>query len=168
MGDDLKKIKNIIDKLQTNEYQREYGLLINKYPKFKADIEYIFYEYGYEPESNGNKKNRSDDEFRHDVSKLYNGCCIVTGKNICIEIAHIKPFNKCNIDEKYDVANGIPLSRDIHGYYDNGYLKFIKINENQVKISFSKEFMENKTMTDDHKYNNKIITFKNKHSMKYI
>ena len=36
-----------------------------------------------------------------------------TDKNIGIEIAHIKPFNECDIDEKYDVANGIPLSRDI-------------------------------------------------------
>lgn len=53
--------------------------------------------------------------------------------------SHIKPYIKCNDDEKFDVDNGLLLSKNIDSLFDQGWISF----ENDGTVLLSKNLDEN-------------------------
>ncbi len=93
--------------------------------------------------------------FRDLVLMFYDYKCAVTGRSKIIEYgtltnleaAHIYAFSKSGGDNP---SNGIPLIKDIHWAFDNGFFTLtpefkIKVHDNAMKISYLAE------------YNNRII-----------
>lgn len=58
--------------------------------------------------------------------------CHVTHLSEIIELAHIKSYNTCTIEEKKDLINLIPLCRNCHKYFDEG---IISVNDMEIQIS---------------------------------
>lgn len=52
--------------------------------------------------------------------------CIITKvtEDRILEACHIKPFNVCNDDEKYDVKNGLVMTPTYHRLFDMGFISF--------------------------------------------
>ena len=64
------------------------------------------------------REKRNDYQFRKSVINHYKKC-IISGLNVkrC-EVAHIKPFSQCDINEKYDPNNGLLLDSGLHKLFD--------------------------------------------------
>ena len=64
-------------------------------------------------------------QFRRDLFDEMPACIItkVTEDRI-LEACHIKPYNACNEDEKYDVANGLVMTPTYHKLFDLGFISF--------------------------------------------
>lgn len=52
--------------------------------------------------------------------------CIITKvtEDRILEACHIKPYNVCNDDEKYDVHNGLVMTPTFHKLFDMGFISF--------------------------------------------
>ena len=87
-------------------------------------------------------------KFRKDVLKLYPSCPL-TGLDIepLLIASHIKPWSKCNNEERLDPSNGLMLAPNIDALFDSGLITFetdgtIKISpkidpENQERLGIS-------------------------------
>jgi len=115
---------------------------------------------------------RNDDEFRKAVKDKYK-TCIICDVNDChksaYEVAHIFDFSKCdNVDEKYDINNGLLMCGNMHKYFDDFLLKFnvdnVSGDNYLVKIVFCDTMNEYSFYK---KYNGKKILF-NKDNILYL
>lgn len=52
--------------------------------------------------------------------------CVITKvtEDRVLEACHIKPYNVCNDDEKYDVHNGLVMTPTYHKLFDMGFISF--------------------------------------------
>lgn len=115
---------------------------------------------------------RNDDEFRKAVKEKYKTCIICDIKDChksAYQVAHIYDFAKCeNIQEKYDINNGLLMCSNMHKYFDDSLLKLVLdrvIDDDYlVKIVFCNSMNDYEFYK---KYNNKIIQL-NKENMLYI
>lgn len=108
-------------------------------------------------------------KFRQEISNLYNYKCALTNTHYSLcDACHIFPYKNCNINEKYDVYNGILLTPTLHRAYDKNYFY---IDEDDCKFKINKIFLDN--LKIDYlfleKYDEKFIsTLDNEKSKKYI
>ncbi|NQX83615.1 MAG: HNH endonuclease [Mycoplasmataceae bacterium] len=58
------------------------------------------------------------------------------------EAAHIKPFSKCEENEKYDTSNGLLLEPDIHRLYDKNLINFKITGDKRIEILFSESISD--------------------------
>ncbi len=75
-------------------------------------------------------------------------CAICAANTPCIlEACHLKEYSKCNLEEEYDISNGITMCRNHHKLFDKGFFTFDKdykiiVNDNLLhqdkKILFDK------------------------------
>ena len=101
-------------------------------------------------------------KFRKDVLKLYPSCPL-TGLDIepLLIASHIKPWSKCNNEERLDPSNGLMLAPNIDALFDSGLITFetdgtIKISpkidpENQERLGILPD-MKLKIRTKSKKY----------------
>ena len=101
-------------------------------------------------------------KFRKDVLKLYPSCPL-TGLDIepLLIASHIKPWSKCNNEERLDPSNGLMLAPNIDALFDSGLITFetdgtIKISpkidpENQERLGISPD-MQLKIEPESEKY----------------
>ena len=73
-------------------------------------------------------------KFRKDVLKLYPSCPL-TGLDIepLLIASHIKPWSKCNNEERLDPSNGLMLAPNIDALFDSGLITFE--TDGTIKIS---------------------------------
>ena len=62
--------------------------------------------------------------FRRMVIGRWQGCCAVTGVDILVDAAHIKPWRKASNFDRINPYNGIALSPLYHRAFDLGYISF--------------------------------------------
>lgn len=150
---------NKIEKNSNLNKNELYEKLILMFPKNKVDfIMYDLFKYIYTKQDE-KKRRMNQDTFREDLINRYK-CCLITGCNqIVCEACHIIPFKDCTDDIKYNVNNGLLLRVDLHKLFDNGNLK---INPDTSQIELSKDVLNDNTMKDYHKYNNKKINIHEK------
>ena len=74
--------------------------------------------------------------WRDKLLQLWNGCA-VTGfsEETLLTASHIKPWAKCNDQERLDIANGFPLSPALNACFDKGLISFT--DEGKILISSS-------------------------------
>lgn len=77
-------------------------------------------------------------KFRNKLLIKYNCKCPISDINdkSLLVSSHIKPFNKCNNKEAYDINNGLLLSFFIDFLFNNGYITF----DENGKIIYSKYY----------------------------
>lgn len=73
-------------------------------------------------------------QFRKELFDIMPACVItnVTEDRI-LEACHIKPFVKCNEQEKYDVNNGLVMTPTYHLLFDLGFISFL--DDGQLIVS---------------------------------
>ena len=91
-------------------------------------------------------------KFREEILKRDKKCVISGEGELSCEAAHIKPFNNCKEEDKYDLNNGLLLGSSIHKLFDK-YLW--SINNNKVVVS--NKILNNSAYYYINKYDNKII-----------
>lgn len=96
-------------------------------------------------------------KFRKEIVKRDRKCIISGAGKLSCEAAHIKPFNNCNEEEKYDIDNGILLESGIHKLFDK-YLW--SINNNRVIVS--KKILQDRSYDFINKYHNKKLNLNEK------
>ena len=146
-------------------YMHTFNELINIY-----DIEllnYVFYnEKKYIHDEATNIYYRKDYKFKKDVKYRYNESCIITGNDMdSCDIAHIVPFCDSTEFEKYDVDNGLILSKDLHALFDKNLLK---INPDTLIIEISPEKLQNKKNTCNQYHGLKINVNLTKNTIQYL
>ena len=62
--------------------------------------------------------------FRRMVIGRWQGCCAITGVDILVDAAHIKPWRKASNFDRINPYNGIALSLLYHRAFDLGYISF--------------------------------------------
>lgn len=115
----------------------------------------IFHDYVYVKKVKTEEREKRDDtSFRKQVRERYNNCCMITQKipEVC-EVAHIYPHCESNINEKYDIDNGLYLCKELHSLFDHSQFH-MKINTDTHSIELSDYIMNNFSMSEYHKYNN--------------
>ena len=128
----------------------------------------IFHDYTYVKKvKTEEREKRSDTKFRKLVKERYNNCCMITQKipEVC-EVAHIYPHSESNLNDKYDIDNGILLCKDLHTLFDHSQFH-MKINPDTHSIELSEYIMNNFSMSEYHKYNNKKINL-TQNNIKYL
>lgn len=79
------------------------------------------------------KQKRKDANYKNNVMQLCEYKCVVTGKVLNCEVAHIYEFKDCEYNcDKYDKFNGLYLKGDIHKLWDNKYLIIDYDNNNRT------------------------------------
>jgi len=144
-SNDASNMKN--DKLDNKDI---YNNLLTKYTE--NVVKFTMYNlYKYEHVEETKKIVRNDRIFREDVIKRYNETCVITGSDISVcDVCHILPFAKCDDYEKYDVNNGLLLRKDLHSLFDK---QEIKIDLDTCVIELSSRIIQNKKMSEYHRYN---------------
>lgn len=68
------------------------------------------------------------------ILMIENDRCFICGikEKIVLIASHIKPYSKCNLEEQFDLNNGLILCSNHDQLFDKGYLTFIN-----KKIKFS-------------------------------
>src|SRR5260221_4115427 len=79
--------------------------------------------------------------FRRLVLKQWNDKCAVTGADIFVEAAHIKPWHASTDFERADSNNGIALSLLYHRAFDLGYISFADDGSILVSESIRKKLL---------------------------
>lgn len=139
-------LENIQEYINNNEYDKLLLFMNNNRVYSYSFIEYINYVINktnniqlsnviskYLNDTKDNKDNndnneeikqkRKDANYKNNVIQLCEYKCVVTGKVLNCEVAHIYEFKDCEYDcEKYDKFNGLYLKGDIHKLWDNKYL----------------------------------------------
>ena len=152
-------ISDVIEEINKNknknlDNKELYELLINIFPKPNVELA-MFEKFCYIHKKTEEKEKRKDQQsFRNDVIDRYNNCIITGCNSIVCEACHIIPHSECSEDIKYDVNNGLLFRVDLHKLFDNGNLK---INPTTSQIELSNDILNDNTMKDYHKYNNKKI-----------
>lgn len=107
------------------------------------------------------REKRQDTLYRNIIQNKYKRC-MITGKPLFVsQVAHIYPHKLCNQEEKYDINNGLLLSAELHILFDSTDNK-LKIDPETQIISFSKEILEDETMSYYRQYHNKKINLDDK------
>ena len=135
----------------------------------KSDIDEL--EKRLASETNSNKRTEIETlikarlgqgSFRKNVLKLHPNCPL-TGLDIqsLLIASHIKPWSKCNNEERLDPSNGLMLAPNIDALFDSGLITFdtdgtIKISpkidpENQERLGISRD-MKLKIEPESEKY----------------
>ena len=127
-------------------------------------LDFIFYDkFKYEytkiiekDETMEQREKRLDTEFRKTIRNKYTRC-MITGKPLCVsQVAHIYPHNLCKPEEKYDPDNGFLLCAELHILFDSKDCDF-KIDPETHLVTFSKNILEDITMSYYTQYHNKKI-----------
>lgn len=135
----------------------------------KSDIDKLEKRLASETDSNKRteietliKARQGQGSFRKKLLKLYPNCPL-TGLDIepLLIASHIKPWNKCNNEERLDSFNGLMLAPHIDALFDKGLITFdtdgtIKISpkidlENQKRLGISPD-MKLKIRSKSKKY----------------
>ena len=152
---------NFIDKIKSiDENDKEklnifYEELLKNYSN--KELDYIFYSlknFKYINIKTEEKKIRNDETFKQEVLSKYKRCIITNKPEYICEVAHIFPFSECSEIEKYDPDNGILLCRELHKLFDDNLMK---IDQNTLEITFNEKILEDKYLSDYHKYNNTYL-----------
>lgn len=99
--------------------------LLKKYKYSKEELEYVYLIYfnkELDIDAIINTKSsvvRTDKTFKAEIKQRYSTCIITNYNTNHCEVAHIKPFSKCSILDKYNPDNGLLLSADIHKQFDS-------------------------------------------------
>jgi len=142
-------IHQTIDTMRDIPHDQMYDRLIQLYPKSKVD--FIMYDrFDYEHQSDNDRMNRTDDQFKKDVRKRYDDRCIVSGVRATTQVCHIKPFSMCNEKEKYDPNNGILLRDDIHSLFDR---MILTIDPMTMTVRISDDLMNSADDSCYHQFN---------------
>jgi hypothetical protein len=155
--ENLVKNKNYKELELYLENNKEYSYSFLNFLKFMRDeynIEYLDTIINNYENTNLNKietVSRKDFRYREDVKEICNNKCVVTGKFLCNEVAHIQEFKDCEYDnDRYCKFNGFYLQDNIHKLWDKyEYLVidycnqdqeiFFKINVDKLNIEDNKE-----------------------------
>lgn len=80
--------------------------------------------------------------------------CIITKvtEDRILEACHIKPFSKCEEDEKYDVANGLVMTPTYHALFDLGFISFYDDGRIIISPFLSNMNKQRLNLVDDKKY----------------
>lgn len=82
----------------------------------------------------------NQNEFRLTLIKYWGGCSVCACKNTDILISsHIKPWNECGENEKYDLYNGLLLTPNYDMLFDNYLITFDEIGKIIISDSLSEE-----------------------------
>ena len=166
----IENVKNKIKEANKDKLDELYEELSSN-TKITNNINFwfkIFHDYVYVKKLKIQEKEKRDDtSFRKQVKERYNNCCMITHKipEVC-EVAHIYPHCDSNIDDKYDIDNGFYLCKELHSLFDNPMFH-MKINPETHLIEFTDYIMNNNSMSEYHKYNNKKITL-TQNNIKYL
>ncbi|PZO46461.1 MAG: hypothetical protein DCF15_20230 [Phormidesmis priestleyi] len=72
--------------------------------------------------------------WRDKLLRLWHGCAVMDfSEEALLTASHIKPWAKCNDQERLDVANGFPLSPALNACFDKGLISFT--DEGRILIS---------------------------------
>ncbi|MCF6348789.1 MAG: HNH endonuclease [Flavobacteriaceae bacterium] len=84
--------------------------------------------------------------FRKQLIRYWGGNCSVSkfSKTEILIASHIKPYSKCNDEEKYDIYNGLLLTSNYDKLFDNFLISFN--NKGEIIISDSLSDEELKTL----------------------
>jgi len=159
----LTEIEEYINNNNTNDYNKLYESLINK---FKSEIElqeinFMMYDkflYKFTNKELKNKRNEQN-EFRQKLIDLDGNCVISEDDCEQCQACHIIPL--CE-SKSYDVNNGILLNFNLHNMFDkyNLGLKFIKnISEEYdlYQVILSDKIKDKSSYINYKIYNNKEI-----------
>lgn len=152
-----------LDNIGNMELKDIYEQLVNKYPENIVNF-VMDDEFGYIHTKTEERKIRTDAQFKIDVKKRYNNRCVISGSSATTQVCHIKPFNKCSEDEKYDVNNGILLRDDLHTLFDR---HDIIISPDSLTVKLSDNIMDNPYNNCYFCYNNIALNI-NEYSKKYL
>lgn len=79
-------------------------------------------------------------EFRLTLIKYWGGCSVCACKNTDILISsHIKPWNECDENEKYDLYNGLLLTPNYDKLFNNYMITFDEIGMIIISNSLSED-----------------------------
>lgn len=145
-----------------NEYDIEKSQDINL-----ETILFVIYDlYKYTPSKDTleDKIKRSlQYKFRESLKQKYSKC-VISNRNVEIcEACHIIPFCESELENKYNINNGLLLSSDLHKLFDKFMLS---INE-KMCVQLSKNILNDESYKDYHKYHNKKLNL-NKETMKNL
>ena len=102
--------------------------------------------------------------FKKQLIERYKVCIISQVDSMVCDACHIIEFSKCDINDRYNINNGILLRKDLHKLFDD---KKLIINTDTLTIQLTDDILNNPNMTDYLKYNNKIIDL-NSDSIYYL
>ncbi|AYV82942.1 MAG: HNH endonuclease [Hyperionvirus sp.] len=142
-----------------------YNLAIKKYDV--EDVTFIMYDlYKYEHDSKQLMDVRDQQmEFRERLIERFKRCIVTnSGIKVC-EACHIKPYNECSEDEKYDIDNGLILRNDLHKLFDE-YL--LSIDPLCKRLVLSKSLLRDDDYETYHKYHGKQFDILNDKNMIYL
>ena len=75
----------------------------------------------FETINNFNENRINATYFRNELIKKFTNCSLTSiNYNLC-DAAHILPYIDCDYNEKYDIHNGILLSKNMHAAFDKNY-----------------------------------------------
>ena len=96
---------------------------------------------------------KQQSKYRHELLDKIPSCVItkVTEDRI-LEACHIKPFNKCDDDEKYDVNNGLVMTPTYHSLFDLGFISFKDNGELLVSPFLSNMNKQRLNLSDNKQY----------------
>jgi hypothetical protein len=84
----------------------------------------------------------ADYAWKNGVRKLYGRVCVITGKKEGVVLHHLDAYDT-HIERRYDVTNGVPLSREVHkrfhdqyGYGKNTEHQFIEFCQNNYNFDW--------------------------------
>jgi predicted restriction endonuclease len=136
----MDKLERFLDNYEGKEISYN---MVNDYEKFDYENDAIFQHHlkfllknCYNITVKEQKKKRlSQGEFREMLLERYNNKCIVSGNDCDVELtaAHIVPFN---VEESYDIDNGLILTETFHKTFDKYYWS---INPDTLKIEIDKK-----------------------------
>lgn len=142
-------------------YHNKFTDLLSYYNKEYLD--YVFYnkkKYIHNLDRLQLKQTRNlQQEFREELIKRYETCIITDRADILCEAAHIVPFAESNDDIKYDINNGLLLSKELHALFDMKYLKINPYTKIPI-IELNDIVLNNQKCVDYHKYHGSNIRVK--------
>lgn len=82
--------------------------------------------------------------FRNELIKYWKGCCSISGfnKTELLIASHIKPYNECDKNEKYDVYNGLLLTPNYDKLFDRFLISFDETGEILISNQLSESDLE--------------------------
>ena len=89
--------------------------------------------------------------FKKQLIDRYKVCLISKVDSIVCDACHIIEFSKCNINDKYNINNGILLRKDLHKLFDD---KKLIIKPDTLTIQLTDDITQNPNMSEYLKFNN--------------
>jgi hypothetical protein len=156
----LLNIENVIINIDNiDDITDIYIKLIEQFDRITVDL-YLYHTYQYLYNDNDDnideikRKRVKQILFRKKLINRYNVCIITGADEIVCKACHIIDFSKCNINDKYNVNNGLLMRLDLHILFD---LYKLIIDINTLTIKLTDDILLNENMSDYRKYNNKQI-----------